>query len=256
MGSPQERQGPLTEKLVEVSLGNGALRIPFLFGRQPVDSDAMRTRLEEFAIAGFRMANPRSKTSDEGILDELSIIAWRPLERAYFISSGLASSNEGFGKYIKPFVSLADTDLRDVFRAIVDPIYDEPDYNPAQIARGALFGREITYADGEERAWNAGELVSHLTIALAERGRVFNTEFDEHGVRIDPFFRWPADLAEMLGIAYLLGEGRFKEDIKGRVIRRMKGNLDRITDLARLSQEEQVKIAAQANELAGAKVLM
>lgn len=74
MGSPQERQGPLTEKRVEISLGNGAIRIPFHFGRQPVTSDVMQARLDSLAIVGFKAANPRTRSLDDEIMEDCLIL--------------------------------------------------------------------------------------------------------------------------------------------------------------------------------------
>lgn len=260
MGSPQERTRGLTEKCVEVSIGNGAIIIPFDFGRQPVSSDAMQARLDGYAIAGAKVEHPdwtEYSLSDAEILEEVSVGGDHPLDKAPFYSLGLVLSEEGFGKYEGPFESLGDPFLRDVFRAITDPLVEEPYYNPAQIARRALFRPDVKYPDNKERYWDAGELVSHLTITLAERGRIFNTRWDEHAAKTDAHYRWPADLAEMLGIAYLLGERKIEEDdIKNLVQERMRENLESVTHVARLSGDDQAQIAAKANELAETEVLV
>ncbi len=256
MGSPLEKQGPLTEKRVEVSMRKGAIRIPFRFGRHPVSSDAMRARLDAFAIEGAKVVHPAwYDLTDEEIKEELGFIAGHPLDRIPYQSLGVVISGQGFNKYERPHRSFDDKNLRNLFRAIVDPIVEEPYYTPAQIARAALFNPDIMYPDDRKREWDAGELASHLTVALAERGRPFNTKHDEHAPRISSIYRWPADLAEMLCIAYLLGEGKL-QDIRDRVTDRMRENLDNITDLAKLSQEDHRKIAAQANDLAGSKMLV
>lgn len=258
MGTPKERPAPLREKRVEVSLRGGELVIPFHFGRQPVASDAMRKRLDAHAVEGGKVVFPDWKEynlSDAEILEELSVGGDHPLDKAPFYSLGLIISEEGFGRFDRPFKSLADPKLREVFRAIVDPLIDEPYYNPAQIARRALFRDNIVYPDSEKREWDAGELVSHLAIALAERGRIFDTNSDEHAPRISASYRWPADLAEMLGGAYLIGEGKIREQSKGRVMDKIKENLDRITHLGGLSEEDQAQIKAHANQLAGSEVL-
>lgn len=263
MGSPQERPGPLTEKRVEISLGNGVVRIPFHFGRQPASSDAMRARLDELLLAGAKVFHPSwvekdDPLTDDEIREELKIEARHPEARAPLMVLGLVSSQDGFVKFDRPFNSLSDPKLRESFSAIVDTLVGLPTeyYSPASIARNALFMRNVPYEDGQQRDWGAGEVQSHLTIALAERGKIFNTKYDEHSPRIMPHFRWPADLAELLGIAYLLGEEKIEGDqLKSRVEKRMRENLTSITDLARLSEEDQAHIVTQANSLAGAKVL-
>ncbi|HUQ85681.1 MAG TPA: hypothetical protein VM077_05115 [Candidatus Limnocylindrales bacterium] len=256
MGVPQERSASLTEKRAEVSLRRGAIRIPFRFGRQPVANDAMRASLDVFAIAGAKVVNPSwSDLTDEEIKEELDVTARHPLDKAPYQALGVVLSEQGFNKYERPFRSFDDNNLRNLFRAIADPIVKEPYYTPAQIARAVLFNPDIKYQDDAKREWDSGELASHLTIALAERGRPFNTKYDEHAPRISSVYRWPADLAEMLCIGYLLGEGKIEEDIKHRVLDRMKENLDTITDLARLSDADRTQIAVKANELAGAKVI-
>lgn len=186
----------------------------------------------------------------------MSDIAAEPLARASFIVLGAVLSENGFvNRYESPFISLGDPQIREVFRVITDPLVKVPYYDPAQITRAALNLQAIDLPDTEKQKWYSGELVSHITIPLAERGRVFHSN-DEHTVRIEARFRWPADLADMLGIAYLLGEGKIEDhQLKSRVVERMRENLTSITDLARLSEEDQVHIAAQANELAGSKVV-
>lgn len=260
MGTPKERQGQFTEKRVEVSLDGGSIVIPFHFGRQPVSSDAMRARLDGILIAGARVVHPdwwdEYHLSDEAIRTDLEIEARLPEDQAPLMALGFVLSREGFGSYVRPFESLNDPNSREIFRAIADPLIKIPYYNPAQIARRALFRENIVYPDGKERSWDAGELMTHLTIALAERGRVFNTGNDEHAPRISPYFRWPADLAEMLGIAYLLGEGKIEEEIKERVINRMGENIDGIVNLAGLHEEDRQQLVTKSNELAQSEILI
>jgi hypothetical protein len=260
MGAPQEKSGNSKEKRIEVSLGNGSIVIPFRFGRQPTSSEAMRARLDKYLISGAKAMEPewvdQYDMTDEDIREELGMIANHTLERSPYYTLGLVLSEEGFSKYDNPFKSLNDPDIRDVFRSIADPLIGESYYNPAQISRRALFKDNISYPDGKKRSWDAGEVVSHLTIALAELGRPFNSKNDEHSIRISPHSRWPADLAEMFCIAYLLGEDRINENIKQVVINRMEENLDRVVDLGDLEENDRQQLVEKSNELAGSKVLM
>ncbi len=243
---------------IEVSLGGGEIVIPFHFGRQPVASDAMRARLDKYAIAGFRVINSRSTSSDLEVLEELSIIAGEPVEKAPYIVLGFVLSDEGFAKYDKPLRSLGDVNMRDMFRATVDPfereLWYDPSQAPSRIARATLL-REVSYPDNKKRDWDAGELLTHLTIAMVERGHVWRR--DEHEGRIDPHYEWPARLARALGYAYQLGRRTKNIDhVRDLMIGDMREDIEAVLRFGELTDEEAKLIYNQVNELAGAKVLL
>lgn len=242
-GTPNFQFPEAADSSVRIDLAIGNSVIPLDLRRNSTLSDETAARLLSLGTDGMVAIEPNLKPfSRKAQTEEYQMAAAHPEEQAPYQALGFVLSQEGFARFDEPFDSLNDPKTRKAFRQIADNIASDfpPVYHPADTARRALsVPRE--YADGQQREWDKDEVLSHLSIAFAERGLIF-PDIGEHATRHNPRWYWPAVAARMVAVAEKLSHPDLPLERRPAMVARIQRDMQFLEDFAEVTAQQKADL--------------